>query len=417
MRHYGGLGDRHQQNGVNYTLDLNAGLTQVLSDGTNTYLYGNGRISQHATQTEYFLGDALGSVRQLADTAGAVTLTQSYAPYGETISSVGSGASAYQFTGESRDANGLTYLRARYYNSSDGRFLTRDTWNGDYNRPLSLNRWGYVEGNPVNYTDPTGFWITKGDIKNGQAVHSCNCGWIDFHHATPMLANNIHKIIKTAQRLAVPKDTFGYRYRQNSMVVYVSQSVQRNIPYTPIYIENIGYKANVSKNLTGEEQWEVTLSLLKNLSNIREWASVVGGGGSHFLEEDLTSDIIGFNLAHNGYEDARHSDASWRWLAEKCGFSVDRTIAKKRSLSVFENYGDSETIRAWHSPRLTINANISEYLCEIGDLCSSESAWPSAFTATKPDKGNWSYYVPWRGDFLERSGFENIYYSGYMTWR
>jgi YD repeat-containing protein len=38
---YNGLGDRLQQtvDGVptNYTLDLNARLTQVLSDGTNTY--------------------------------------------------------------------------------------------------------------------------------------------------------------------------------------------------------------------------------------------------------------------------------------------------------------------------------------------------------------------------------------------
>ncbi len=37
---YNGLGDRLSQNGVNYTLDLNSGLTLVLSDGTNTYLYG-----------------------------------------------------------------------------------------------------------------------------------------------------------------------------------------------------------------------------------------------------------------------------------------------------------------------------------------------------------------------------------------
>ena len=147
-------------------------MTQVLSDSTNTYLYGNGRISQHATQTEYFLGDALGSVRQLADTASTVTLTQSYAPYGETISSTGSGASAYQFTGEAVDANGLTYLRARYYNSGDGRFLSRDTWNGDYNRPLSLNRWGYVEGNPVNAVDPTGrnpWWCTYSSDPTGCA--------------------------------------------------------------------------------------------------------------------------------------------------------------------------------------------------------------------------------------------------------
>lgn len=47
------LGDRLSQNGVNYTLDLNASLTQVLNDGTNTYLYGLGRIAQVNTTTNY----------------------------------------------------------------------------------------------------------------------------------------------------------------------------------------------------------------------------------------------------------------------------------------------------------------------------------------------------------------------------
>jgi hypothetical protein len=51
---------------------LNAGLTQVLDDGTSTYTYGLGRISQTNTVTEYFLGDALGSVRQMTDTAGEI---------------------------------------------------------------------------------------------------------------------------------------------------------------------------------------------------------------------------------------------------------------------------------------------------------------------------------------------------------
>jgi hypothetical protein len=37
-----------------------------------------------------------------------------------------------------------------------GRFLTRDTWSGDANKPMSLNRWAYTEGNPINSTDPTG---------------------------------------------------------------------------------------------------------------------------------------------------------------------------------------------------------------------------------------------------------------------
>ncbi len=34
--------------------------------------------------------------------------------------------------------------------------MTRDTWDGNANKPMSFNRWGYVEGNPVNYADPTG---------------------------------------------------------------------------------------------------------------------------------------------------------------------------------------------------------------------------------------------------------------------
>jgi len=126
-----------------------------LADGTNTYLYGNGRIAQTSSTTEYFLGDALGSVRQLVNSAGAVTLTQSYAPYGETVSSVGSGTSAYQYTGESRDANGLTYLRARYLDSSTGRFTQRDP------SGLEANLYLYAGANPVNRIDPAGLQSYK----------------------------------------------------------------------------------------------------------------------------------------------------------------------------------------------------------------------------------------------------------------
>jgi len=158
---YNGLGDRMQQTIdsvlTNYTLDLNTSLTQVLADSTNVYLYGLSRIGeQQSSGWAYHHGDALGSVRQLSDPTGAVTLAQSYAPYGDVLNSAGDGVSVWQFTGEARDATGLTYLRARYLDSGVGRFISRDTWGGDFNRPLSLNRWGYVEGNPVNLIDPSG---------------------------------------------------------------------------------------------------------------------------------------------------------------------------------------------------------------------------------------------------------------------
>ena len=82
-----------------YTLDLAAGLTQVLDDGDFTYLYGNGRVAQSgASGAEYFHGDALGSVRQPVDTGGEVTLAQSYTPYGEVLSTAGEAANC-AFTG------------------------------------------------------------------------------------------------------------------------------------------------------------------------------------------------------------------------------------------------------------------------------------------------------------------------------
>lgn len=53
-------------------------------------------------------------------------------------------------------------MRARHYAPGTGRFLTGDTWGGDVNRPLSLNKWTYVEGNPINYIDPSGHCIFTG---------------------------------------------------------------------------------------------------------------------------------------------------------------------------------------------------------------------------------------------------------------
>lgn len=168
---------------INYVLDQAAGLTQVLEDGTYSYTYGIGRISQqNESAAEYFLEDALGSVRQLTDQSGVVTLTKSYQPYGEVLGSVGSGISNYGFTGEMTDSTGLIYLRARYYAPAYGRFLTRDTWAGDYNRPLSLNRWNYVEANPINLVDPSGHSpeITSQILHQALSQHSGSSSILAF---------------------------------------------------------------------------------------------------------------------------------------------------------------------------------------------------------------------------------------------
>ena len=56
-------------------------------------------------------------------------------------------------TGEQNDPNGLEYLRARYYDSATGRFLSRDPLGGGY---------PYAGGNPANMLDPTGLAAEAG---------------------------------------------------------------------------------------------------------------------------------------------------------------------------------------------------------------------------------------------------------------
>ncbi len=69
-----------------YALDLNAGLTQVLSDGSATYLYGLGRIAQQQTNMQYFGADGLGSVRQLYNASGQIVANHRYDPFGNVLS-------------------------------------------------------------------------------------------------------------------------------------------------------------------------------------------------------------------------------------------------------------------------------------------------------------------------------------------
>jgi RHS repeat-associated protein len=158
---YNGQGDRLRQtvNGTptTYVLDLNAGLTQVLAAAGNAYLHGNDRIGEEqAAGWVYHLGDALGSVRQLVDASASVSLARSYEPFGDPLSSVGTGTSIFQFTGQQVDGTGLLYLRARYYLSTVGRFTTQDLWGGTSVLPATYHPWVYAMGNPVGLRDPSG---------------------------------------------------------------------------------------------------------------------------------------------------------------------------------------------------------------------------------------------------------------------
>jgi RHS repeat-associated protein len=160
---YNGLGDRLRQtvNGMptSYWLDLSAGFTQVLASEEATYLYGLARIGEEQPSGwQFYLGDALGSVRQLVDVSNGVGAGMAYEPFGDDLVSTGVANSVYGFTGEWRDATELTNLRARYYSADTGRFMSRDVWEMNPLEPSSYNKWLYVQADPINGVDPTGKW-------------------------------------------------------------------------------------------------------------------------------------------------------------------------------------------------------------------------------------------------------------------
>jgi uncharacterized protein RhaS with RHS repeats len=48
------------------------------------------------------------------------------------------------------------YYGARYYDPAVGRFISADTLVPNPANPQTLNRYSYVNNNPILYTDPTG---------------------------------------------------------------------------------------------------------------------------------------------------------------------------------------------------------------------------------------------------------------------
>jgi RHS repeat-associated protein len=136
-----------------YTQDLASPLSQILGDGTSTYIYGMDRLySEVGIVRSWYTADALGSVRAITSNAGIASAVANYDPYGQVQSgNVGS----FGFTGELQQGNSV-YLRARWYNSEHGGFGVRDAFEGYPEQPYSLHAYQYGYANPVSNTDPSG---------------------------------------------------------------------------------------------------------------------------------------------------------------------------------------------------------------------------------------------------------------------
>ena len=147
---------------------------------TITYTYGNGLISDSRkeakgsdTEKRYYHYNHIGSTTAITDADGDLLYSFTYGTYGELtgiydadgqkMAGEAAGQSSIKETlqaeklrflyngryGVETGANGLYYMRARYYNPQIKRFINRDIIDGSITDSQSLNKYSYVQGNPV----------------------------------------------------------------------------------------------------------------------------------------------------------------------------------------------------------------------------------------------------------------------------
>ncbi|WP_316719932.1 polymorphic toxin-type HINT domain-containing protein [Terrisporobacter petrolearius] len=116
-------------------------------------------ISSTEGEKYYFYNkDMRESTTNLVNVEGKSEVSYEYTDFGET--EINGDENFYNevcYTGGIYDnKTGLYYLNARYYNPEYGRFLTEDTYRGEFTDPSSLHLYAYCTNNPISYTDPSG---------------------------------------------------------------------------------------------------------------------------------------------------------------------------------------------------------------------------------------------------------------------
>lgn len=117
-------------------------------------------IRYNLSGLEYYVynKDIKGSTSNIVDNNNNAKISYIYSDFGET-EEVGDKTFYNEicYTGGIYDeSTSLYYLNARYYNPEDARFITQDTYRGEFNEPSTLHLYAYCANNPINYVDPSG---------------------------------------------------------------------------------------------------------------------------------------------------------------------------------------------------------------------------------------------------------------------
>lgn len=143
--------------GADATLYLGDNIERDPSGAFTNYLTAD--VKRVAGANHFLQVDHQASVRAVTDSSGALYRASAFEPFGkqvETVLNPLTPAESKGYIGQRTDPeSGLTYLHARYYDSSLGRFLQPDWW--DVRDPgVGTNRYAYSGNSPIDNSDPSG---------------------------------------------------------------------------------------------------------------------------------------------------------------------------------------------------------------------------------------------------------------------
>jgi len=227
---YDGQGSRiaRIENGMEtrYILDRGRDMSHVLCETDSSgeiiayYIHGSQIIGRIAADNSvrYYHTNHIGSVVALTDETETITDRYAYTPFGVPSGRQGSTPNPFTYIGGlgvMAEANGLYFMRARFYDPEAGRFLQTDPVEGTLKNPQSLHWYLYCLNNPIMRIDPKGLC---GDKSNQ---------WLLFYP---------EMVQKTSERIS------GYfeEFKQQSLEE-MSETVPYVGPATKWFWEGVGF--------------------------------------------------------------------------------------------------------------------------------------------------------------------------------
>ena len=259
-----------------YVYDTNCKLSRMLIRNTNggiaKFVYGVGLIGEESYNTyKVYHFDSRGSTVALTDMTGAVIDTYSYNTYGKITYRTYSNDTVLLYNGRDGvvfDQNGLYYMRARYYSPKFRRFVNADIIPGEISDSTSLNRYSYVNGNPVSYVDPFGLSAEeKGKV---------------YIYSSPKTPSDIPYDI-LMQILAVSEGNYKYYYSDD----YEHEATVEENDGSIIYRFSHNHDGLFGDTIT-------TTKYYFEVKKASEWQSKLEYERTNIFDDSILKDITGF---------------------------------------------------------------------------------------------------------------------------